>query len=588
MRMSRRRFARRLLGSGVALLAVGCSPSPPPPNHAVSTAPAPEVIGRAPSQTPSPPAAGAATGASPPATSVAALVAAGSPGATASSPGQDRRLTIALGQWGSGSPFGWRAILSEQSLWGQVFDPLLQQDPRTAEYRPGLAVAWQPAPDYRSWTFTLRQGVQFHDGYGELTSDDVKFSLDQNLRPDATGLAVPFFNSHVDRIEAPDRYTVVVRLKSPTWEVPAHLAEWRGVQTIWSRKYLEQVGEERAALHPIGTGPYRHVDGKAGEFQRFEALTSHWRVVPHFGELVIRRITSPAMALEAVRAGEIDVTLLGGDLIRQARQANLRLHIKGSISQYWATLPGQAPPGTPDFNPGLPWVGDADDPASAERARLVRLALNHAVDKRAIVQEVWNGYGQVTPFSYWYYPMHQGFRYEWTVPEYDPQRARALLAETGYPDGFEIVVSGVPQTPDGPHAMEAIARDWENVGITISRRDLDNGAHASRLRSRNGVDYSWVYAVPQPYDEPSLYYGQAAGTLLVESPAYEQALRVIRGELDPVRRAHLTSDVGQRLYERYHGVMLGTKSHVWALSRRVGEWPLGVPSFYVYDPENIT
>ncbi len=90
---------------------------------------------------------------------------------------QGDRLVVAVGQWGIETPFAWRSSQSEKTLWDCVYDPLIMRDPKTFEYRPGLATDWQPSADYKSWTFHLRERVKFHENWGELTGEDVKFTV---------------------------------------------------------------------------------------------------------------------------------------------------------------------------------------------------------------------------------------------------------------------------------------------------------------------------------------------------------------------------------------------------------------------------
>jgi len=91
------------------------------------------------------------------------------------------RLVVAVGQWGTETPFAWRTVQAEKPLWDCIYDPLIQRDPKTFEYRPGLATEWKPSNELKTWTFKLRSGVKFHEGWGDLTSEDVKFTVEQNL-----------------------------------------------------------------------------------------------------------------------------------------------------------------------------------------------------------------------------------------------------------------------------------------------------------------------------------------------------------------------------------------------------------------------
>ena len=94
-------------------------------------------------------------------------------------------------------------------------------------------------------------------------------------------------------------------------------------------------------------------------------------------------------------------------------------------------LSGQTTPDHEDYCPTCPWAGDPNDPKSLENARKVRLAMNLAVNKKAIISALWKGKGAETPYSYYYYPFHKGYSADWKIPPYDPERAKKLLAEAG-------------------------------------------------------------------------------------------------------------------------------------------------------------
>src|SRR6059036_1467211 len=97
------------------------------------------------------------------------------------------RLVVAVGQWGTETPFAWRSVQAEKPLWDCVYDPLIHRDPKTFAYRPGLATTFQPSNAMQTWTFKLRQGVMFHENWGELTAEDVKYTVERSFDKDALG-----------------------------------------------------------------------------------------------------------------------------------------------------------------------------------------------------------------------------------------------------------------------------------------------------------------------------------------------------------------------------------------------------------------
>jgi len=487
------------------------------------------------------------------------------------------RLVVAVTQWGLETPFAWRSSQSEKPLWDCVYDPLITRDPKTFAYRPGLATEWKPSNDMRTWTFKLRPGVRFHESWGEMTAEDVRFTVEQNLQPGVPGGSAPYFRAHLDRIETPDKHTVVLHLKNRLWDVPSQFSQFVGYQNITSKKYLETVGEQKAAAHPIGTGPYRHVEGKQGDYHRFEAVQGHWRKTPAFKELVIRRIPDPATRIAGLRAGEIDIGQVFGDYLDQAKKAGLRIHTLPDTSAYWVVLAGQTTPDREDYCPTCPWAGEPKDAKSWENARKVRLALNLAVNKKAIISALWRGMGSETPFSYYYNSFHKGYSTDWKIPPYDPERAKKLLAEAGQAGGFEVRANGMVAlyTPDGPDVMEAVALDWEKVGVKVRRVPEAISSFLPKIRARKTGKTFTVYGSP-PWDEPVIgwqrvFHSKGAFNLLLDG-AYDEEIDAVAREFDPDRRAKLTRAMGQKLYDGYHGVMLGMKSSTWAVTRKVSAW----------------
>jgi peptide/nickel transport system substrate-binding protein len=487
------------------------------------------------------------------------------------------RLVVAVGQWGTETPFAWRSVQAEKPLWEVIYDPLIMRDPKTFEYRPGLATEWKPSNEMRTWTFKLRSGVKFHENWGELTSDDVRYTIEQSYKPDAIGGSAYFFRNNLERIETPDKSTIVMHFKAQGWEVPSLFTQFAGYQNVTSKKYMEAVGEQKAAVHPIGTGPYRHVEGKQGDYHRFEAVANHWRRTPAFRELVIRRIPEAATRLAGLRAGEIDIAQVFGDYLEQAQRAGLRIHEVPNAAGYWVILTGQTTPDREDYCPACPWVGEPKDPRSWENARKVRLALNLAVDKKAIMSGLWRGRGSDTPYSYYYYPFNRGYSADWKLPPHDPERVKRLFAEAGHAGGFEVRVNPMVQlfAQDGPDVMEAVALDWEKVGIKVKRAPEASSSFGPKGRMRKTNKTFSVYGSP-PYDEPVIgwervIHAKGAFNLLLDG-AYDQEIDAIVAQSNVEKRAKMQRELGTKLYEGYHGVMLGMKSITWALSRRVASW----------------
>ena len=204
--------------------------------------------------------------------------------------------------------------------------------------------------------------------------------------------------------------------------------------------------------------------------------------------------------------------------------------------------------------------------------------MNLAVNKKAIINALWRGKGAETPFSYYYYPFNKGYSADWKIPPYDPERAKKLMAEAGQAGGFEIRVNPMVMVYalDGPDVMEAVALDWEKIGIKVKRvpeaithlRPEDAGAKTNKTH--------WVYGSP-PFGRARARVAAGDSHQGRVQPASRRRRTTRRStprsrEFDPEQRAKLTHDLGQKLYDNYHGVMLGMKTATWATSKKVGGW----------------
>jgi len=258
-------------------------------------------------------------------------------------------------------------------------------------------------------------------------------------------------------------------------------------------------------------------------------------------------------------------------------KAGFRIHEVPNAAPYWVILSGQTTADREDYCPTCPWAGDPADKKSLENARKVRLAMNLAVNKKAIISALWKGRGAETPFSYFYNPFHKGYSTDWKIPPYDPARARKLLAEAGHPAGFEVRVNPMVMVYalDGPDVMEAVALDWEKVGIKSKRLPEAPSTFGPKSRARKTGKTHWVYGAP-PFDEPVLawtriIHSKGAFNLAVDG-GYDEEIETIAREMDPEKRARMTGALGQKLYDAYHGVMLGIKTITWAVSKKIGGW----------------
>lgn len=490
----------------------------------------------------------------------------------------NKPLVVSFATFDGESALSWMVKATDQSLYAPVFDPLVITDPITRKLKPGLADSWKSSADGATWTVNLKKGVPFDDPkYGGVTSEDVAYQIERMKGPEATGSDAPYFRKAT--VATPNPQTVVITFPTPTWELPYHLTSDAGYLNIQPKAYIMEVGDQKAATEPIGTGPYKQVSYSPGVEHAYQAVSNHWRIQPEFRGMTMRAISDPSAQLNGLRAGEIDIVLASGDMIDQAKSSGLQMKTVDDSTQEFMSLPGMARPGSPSYDTTLPWVGDDNDQQSAARALKVRTALNLAINREALFTGLWKGAANRDTFNYNYFPFQAGYRDSWALPKYDPEQAKKLLAEAGYQDGFTfpIAATAMSAAPDGPDVTAAIAQDLERVGIKVSSTDIAYPSLSPKFLDRT-LTRAWVYgSFVRP--EPSMIWSiisstTGAGAILVERPKFDTQLKAIHAELDSGKRAELTSQLGQSLYDYKPAIMIGTKAVTWALSTRISNWPV--------------
>ena len=315
---------------------------------------------------------------------------------------------------------------------------------------PSLAESWSLSKDGLVYEFVLRKGVKFHNG-DPVSAEDVKFSLERYK-----GGAAATFKARVAGVDVVDPQRVRIRLKQPWpdfmtfYGSPATGAGW-----IVPKKYVEKVGDEGFKRHPVGAGPYRFVSFQPGVELVLEANESYWRKTPSVKRLIFRSVPDDTTRLAMLKRGEADIAYsLRGPLGEEVRRTP-GLTLKAAI---------------PTFTEWLVFV-EQWDPKSPWADRRVRLAANLAIDRKALNDSEYLGFARVSSSI-----IPHEFQFYWPAPPYphDGKRAKALLAEAGYPNGFD---AGDLST-DAVYAAtgEAVINDFRAVGIRARLRPLERAA----------------------------------------------------------------------------------------------------------------
>jgi ABC-type transport system substrate-binding protein len=340
-----------------------------------------------------------------------------------------------------------------QNAAGQLFDSLLWVNDQS-EIEPALAESWDVSDDGLTYTFHLRKDVTFHNGE-PFNADAVVFSWNRYKSKDLQ------WNERwniADNVEKVDDYTVKVTMSEPK---PLFL---RTVAINWQvvpPKYFEQVGADEFGLKPVGTGAFMFVEWVQGDHITFKANPNYWRTgYPKVETLIYRTIPESSTRAAAIQTGEVDIvgrlsseeakSLLGAPGVQTIRYPVPRVY-------YIA------------FNNMTTGVGKPTEDAK------VRQAMNYAVDVKAIIDSIFEGYA--TPAEGFIAPGEMGYGAVQPFP-FDPDKAKALLGEAGYANGFEMDMA----CPSGAYShfeevCQAIVGYLGQVGIKVKLEIMESGKY---------------------------------------------------------------------------------------------------------------
>jgi peptide/nickel transport system substrate-binding protein len=332
-----------------------------------------------------------------------------------------------------------------------LHDAMVKPMPNQAT-APSLAESWSVSKDGLTWEFALRKGARFHNG-DPVTAEDVKFSFERYR-----GTANKTIKDRVAAIETPDPARVRFRLKQPWPDFLTFYSSATGAGWIVPKKYVEKVGDEGFKKVPVGAGPYKFVSFTPGVELVLEAFDQYWRKTPSVKRLVFRVISEESTRLAALKRGEVDIVYSVRGELAEELQRTPGLTLKPAVIQgtFWLYFPEQ-------WDPKSPW-----------HDRRVRLAASLAMDRPTINQALTLGYskltGNIIPSSFDFY-------WQPPAPVYNAARAKQLLAEAGYPSGFDAG----DYYCDGSYAnlAEAVANNLQAVGIRVKLRPLERAAFFS-------------------------------------------------------------------------------------------------------------
>jgi ABC-type transport system substrate-binding protein len=391
-----------------------------------------------------------------------------------------------------------------------TFEWLFEVDPESGQYNLWLAESAEMAKNGRSWRIKLRQGVQFHHGYGEFTAQDVVHNhalwCDDKYPGRKDPPSSPYRNGicMVERIEVINNYEMVMHCKVVCIDLDFYYSSASNVM-MFSKKQWDAEGEMAYETKPAGTGPYIFKERQLDRYVLYErAPTPHWKWgTVDWKELQMTWTIEEPPRFAQLLAGETHLTEVNKDLVDEAVAKGHKLIRSRQVAQQVQVFFGGMYFGTEDKATGRYTehggiTGKLDKSVPWTNIK-VRQAMNKAINREELLKALYKGRATYT-YVTGYYPDLPGWDPTWEkrFPEmygYDPKKAKQLLAEAGYPKGFKAKAWLFPfaGAPELIPLMEAIATQLREVGIEIELEEADVVATVRpRTRDRKAGGYMWV------------------------------------------------------------------------------------------------
>jgi peptide/nickel transport system substrate-binding protein len=481
-----------------------------------------------------------------------------------------RDLTIGLKTEPSSMDPQYHSLTPNIQISDVIFDTLVSAD-KELKTHPALAESW--TVDGKVWTFKLRPDVKFSDG-SPFTADDVVFSLDRVAKVPNSPSPFTLYSSSIAKAEAIDAHTLRLTTKTESPLLLVNLTEL----SILSKKNASgpaPEGKTTTQLNSgdglVGTGPYKFVSWQRGSKITLERNPYYWGPKPVWDNVIYRPMTNAAARVAALLAGDVDLIEdpPTDDLAQLKSNPKLSVQQTPSVRAVYVALDQFAEP-----SPGI--KGTAKNPLKDKR---VREALSLAINREAISQRVMGGVakpaGQLLP-----YPMFGASKTYAEAPKEDVAKAKALLKEAGYPDGFQITLgSPAGRYVNDSQVAQAIASMWTRIGVKTS---VDAVAPPVFFKNRDNYTYSaylagWSVTSGEMSNALSslvLTPNPAAGLGTTNrgrysNPKVDQLVGEASSTMDDAKRAQLLSTASDLAMADYAILPVHFELSVWAMKNDI-------------------
>ena len=469
-----------------------------------------------------------------------------------------------------------------------MWENLTTIDPKTGvtEIYPQLARDWEISADAREYTFYLQEGIPFHFGFGEFTVQDVILTIDQQASDPLAGckaaltkfmgaasMTEMIANGDMDVI---DDYTFKMRLASPQVDVASWWFNILVIPCAAVRSSAQHAAEGDAMFEtgPAGTGAYQFVSRTLKDTAVFEAVPyDHWRVNPEFKNLKLTSAPEDLTRLAMLLTGEANMVDVPKVLHQQAIDGGMEVIESPLPSVGLTILPlGQYYVSEVNWNPDAePWA------APGETGNLVREALNRAINREQIINELFKGRGEPM-YNTIYHNSLEGWNPRWeeefdTKYGYDLELAKQLLDQAGFPGdngqnrfSMEVYQSSLPGLPETIEVAQTVAQSFEDIGIDVKLVEVEFARALDAFRDRH--DAHFILPVRQTLRQMNatmrIYYYTGptnpdlgipkGGVAYLESPLYDETYEALLEETDLDERHRLAQRMGDDIYDTYRTI----------------------------------
>ncbi|MBM3222418.1 MAG: ABC transporter substrate-binding protein [Candidatus Tectomicrobia bacterium] len=485
------------------------------------------------------------------------------------------RLVVAIAPLGWDTNFTWLQSRSGQLDKRPALEYLVGIDRNTGTYIPELAEKWEMNADGKSWTFWLRKGVKFHETWGEFTAKDVRHAIFLITQTESVQTDAGFWRSAIGigkndsaeeavkkiaaAVELVNDHQVVFRLKYAVPELLENLSANADL-VMESKARWDAGGKELYGQKVVGTGPFEFVERKVGSYVLYKRVENHWRKTPEYKELEFRWVPEGVTRLATLLAEEVHISDVDRALQKDAVAKGMKIVTskKHAMQHQWYF--GGMYFATPEkLDKKVPFVDTR-----------VRQAMNKAINRNALGQALFGGKGMPLRIPGYHPELDEAIwpgiwnpdwdkRFE-DLYGYDPKKAKALLAEAGYKDGFEFTVYlyTLPGLPEQVDIGQALALDWEAIGLKPKLTEIDFPRVREQYRTKTIHGALWPGRNAIRALETARIINKAKDSVVYayEHPYIEERHESLNKVVDKAERARLLQEIGNHEFTEFASIPL--------------------------------